>query len=74
MKFNYNGHSYTFEDNILSDSTGKQVARFEPANFQDEYNYYIDLESSEVMDAVHENEVLFTQNHFVLAGVYEAFN
>jgi len=72
MKFNYNGHSYTFKDNILSDSTGKQVARFE--HNQDGYHYFIDIGSTNVMDSVHENEVLFTQKHLVLAGVYEAFN
>jgi len=74
MRFTYNGHSYTFNNDILTDSLGNRIARLERANAQDEYNYYIDIESNEVMNSSHENEVLFNQDHFVLAGQYEAFN
>ena len=78
IKFTYNGHSYSFkpDTNYLTDSVGIDVARIELAkdsNF-DEYNYYIDIESNEVMNSTHENEVLFTQDHIFLAGQYEAFN
>lgn len=76
MKFTYNSHSYSFKDNILTDSTGLDVAKLELASNSnyDEYNYYVDLVSNEVMHSEHENTVLFSEHHIVLAGQYEAFN
>ncbi len=77
FKFTYNGHDYNydFENNTLINIEGVKVARVELAadsNF-DEYNYFIHIESNEVMQSIHENEILFSQNHVILAGLYESF-
>ena len=77
MKYICDGMEYNFnpKSGLLTNNYGTSVARVELAaksNF-DEYNYFVDIESDEVMTSVHENTEIPDIGRFLVVQ-YVAFN
>ena len=75
-KYICDGMEYNFSVNgELHNNYGTLVAKLEIANIQDEYHYFIDIQTNEVMHSMHENfaDDMYTLGR-ILVEQYTVFN